>query len=543
MNHDLWITSMDLAAVNAAVQEAIRPDRAGWDAVVIDEAHRMTLSAQTFYQLGRLMSTAPRVLLMTATPHRGKEHLFRGLLHLVDPDVFPAVDESETTGRQLQTGSVHFLRRMKEDLVDYDGTTPLFKGRQAKNFAVALNASEQAFYDQAIEMVDRYFPPNAVTLAKMVYGKRTASSLYALRETLKRRHEVWAPTARSMRPWPSILRARTRRKPISPRSWSSSRCPPVPSVRRSGAMLAQLDAVLGAKDLSVSKLPRILDDCLHSNGIDPGNAQQAVVFTEFADTADWLVGQFRDTGFTAERYSGRDPNFNREEVRRRFAACEFQIIVSTDAGNEGIDLQTAHVLVNWDIPWSLVRLEQRMGRIHRIGQTRDVHLYNLVATGTREGDVLERLLTNFVIAANQLDGKMFDSLSLVAELVNLNFEGTLAETYNPQNERERRRPRRRGPPQSGSLRQRAERQTKRMLSAAPLTWRKPCPRCRRSRSNGSTLRSSRRFSRAWQWPNSSSWAPHAAGAGIFCWGQALGPISMTRPAFGTRSCCHQRLRA
>ena len=429
LQHDLWITSMDLAAVNATVQDAIRPDRAGWDAVVVDEAHRMTLSAQTLYQLGRLMSMAPRVLLMTATPHRGKEQLFRALLHLVDPEVFPAVDESAATERQLKPGSVHFLRRMKEDLVDYDGTTPLFKSRRAQNFPVALNASEQAFYDQAIEMVDRYFPPNAVQLAKMVYGKRAASSLYALRETLKRRHDGMgtdSPTNAAVALDPEgedeaegdlakvvveqSLSARAERQEIK-------------------TMLSQLDVALAAKDLAVSKWPRILDDCLGTNDIEPGNAEQAVVFTEFADTADWLVDRFRDAGFTAERYSGRDPNFDREEVRRAFAASEFQIIVSTDAGNEGIDLQTAHVLVNWDIPWSLVRLEQRMGRIHRVGQTQDVELYNLVATGTREGDVLQRLLTNFVIAANQLDGKMFDSLSLVAELVNLNFEGTLADTY------------------------------------------------------------------------------------------------------------------
>ena len=129
VDHDFWVTSLDLASVNAMVQEAIRPDRVGWDAVVIDEAHRMTLSAQAYYQLGRLMSGAPRVLLMTATPHRGKETLFRGLLHLVDPDVFPSVEEGDDLGRQLKPGSVHFLRRMKEDLLDYDGVTRLFKGR------------------------------------------------------------------------------------------------------------------------------------------------------------------------------------------------------------------------------------------------------------------------------------------------------------------------------------------------------------------------------------------------------------------------------
>jgi hypothetical protein len=144
-----------------------------------------------------------------------------------------------------------------------------------------------------------------------------------------------------------------------------------------------------------------------------------VVFTEYADTADWLVERLVAHGFTARRYSGRDPHPVRDEVRDAFARGSFQVLVSTDAGNEGIDLQTAHVLVNWDIPWSLVRLEQRMGRIHRVGQSRDVELYNLIATDTREGDVLEALLRNFVTAANQLKGRMFDSLSLVGELVGL----------------------------------------------------------------------------------------------------------------------------
>ena len=104
--------------------------------------------------------------------------------------------------------------------------------------------------------------------------------------------------------------------------------------------------------------------------------------------------------------------------------------MSTDAGNEGIDLQSAHVLVNWDIPWSLVRLEQRMGRIHRLGQDRDVELYNLIATDTREGEVLQVLLDNLVTAANRLDGKLFDSLSLVAENLGLDMESLLARTYD-----------------------------------------------------------------------------------------------------------------
>ncbi len=430
IDHDFWVTSLDLASVNAMVQEAIRPDRAGWDAVVIDEAHRMTLSAQAYYQLGRLMSGAPRVLLMTATPHRGKETLFRGLLHLVDPEVFPAVEEGDDLGRQLKPGSVHFLRRMKEDLLDYDGVTRLFKGRRAQNLSVALNATEEAFYQQALALVDQYFPPAAGTLAKMVYGKRAASSLYALRETLKRRRDLMgtdSPTHAAMLVDPEFEddAGRDLEKVVVEQSLSARA-----EKEDLKAAIRQLDVVLGKPDMAVSKWPRMVEECLAANGILPGNGMQVVIFTEFADTAEWLVARFRAKGYSTERYSGRDPDAAREAVRQRFAARDFQVIVSTDAGNEGIDLQTAHVLVNWDIPWSLVRLEQRMGRIHRVGQTRDVELYNLVATGTKEGQVLEVLLTNFVVAANQLDGKMFDSLSLLEELVNLDFGQTLARTYD-----------------------------------------------------------------------------------------------------------------
>lgn len=173
--------------------------------------------------------------------------------------------------------------------------------------------------------------------------------------------------------------------------------------------------MLDDPDSPVSKWPRMVDECLKTNSIAPGGARQLVVFTEYADTADWLVRRFEEAGYTTRRYSGRDPHAVRDEIRADFAAGKFQVIVSTDAGNEGIDLQSAQVLVNWDIPWSLVRLEQRMGRIHRVGQTEKVWLYNLVATDTREGEAHGKLLDNLIEAANELGGKMFDSLSLIGE--------------------------------------------------------------------------------------------------------------------------------
>ncbi|MGH3500946.1 MAG: helicase-related protein [Nocardioidaceae bacterium] len=438
--HDMWVVSLELAAMNPAVQEAIRPDRAGWDVVVFDEAHRLTPTAETFHQVGRLLAkNTSRALLMTATPHRGSEWLFRHLLHLVDSEVYPDPgSDPKVELRPIKPGPVHFLRRMKEDLVDYDRKTPLFRGRTAHNQIAPLNGIEHSYYTEALALVDAYFPPSAAPLARMVYGKRAASSLYALAETLKRRRDLMGSE--------SPIEAARREDPHDEDPTAQDEARVITEGSRSARaekkaiteVLDRLEPLLAGRDLPVSKWLPLVDDCLAANGIRPGNSEQAVVFTEYADSADWIVHQLRADGFTVERYSGRDKPAVRDHVRSGFMAREFQIIVSTDAGNEGIDLQSAHVLVNYDIPWSLVRLEQRMGRIHRVGQTRDVELYNLVAQGTREGDVLTVLLDNFVTAANQLSGQVFDSLSLVAELAGLTegrLSGMLADTYGDDAER------------------------------------------------------------------------------------------------------------
>lgn len=421
--HDLWVVSLELAAVNPQVFEALHPDRAGWDAVVFDEAHRLTPTAEEQYRVGRMLATnTPRAVLMTATPHRGNEWLFRSLMHLVDPQVYPPVDRRAVTDRdqpatRLRPGPLHFLRRMKEELVDYDGATPLFKEREARNVPVALNADERAFYNEAVDLVETFFPDDAVTLARMVYGKRAASSLWSLAETLRRRRaqmgsEAPSEAARRADPNDDDEEAQEEARVIVANSKNLRE-----ERKAIDAILERLDTRLADPTAPISKWPRLIDDCLTPNGVTPGGDRQLVVFTEFADTADWLVDRFVAAGYTAKRYSGRDDHSVRDEIRAEFAAGGFQVIVSTDAGNEGIDLQTAQVLVNWDIPWSLVRLEQRMGRIHRVGQHDKVWLYNLIATDTREGDAHHRLLDNLVAAANELGGKMFDSLSLVAEIV------------------------------------------------------------------------------------------------------------------------------
>ena len=445
LDHDFWVVSLELAAVNPSVLEAIHPDRAGWDFIIFDEAHRLTPTAESYHRVGRVLAlNCKRVLMMTATPHRGNEWLFRSLMHLVDPEVFPPVQrtDAEEPEHRLKPGEMHFMRRMKEELFDYDGQTRLFNDRHAANIRAPLSSVEVPFYFQALDLVDVYFPDNAKTLGRMVYGKRAASSLYALGETLRRRRDnmgtLSPPEARRNAEFgdpfdDDDVAAADHAEVIFGDSKAARE-----EKRSLGDLLTQIDAHLndpshtGPADVS-SKWPRMVERCLTPNGIEPGNGEQLVVFTEYADTAEWLVKQFKATGFSAELYSGRISHADRDEVRTRFMAGDFQVIVSTDAGNEGIDLQSAHVLVNWDIPWSLVTLEQRMGRIHRVGQKRDVYLYNLIATGTLEGDTHARLLDRLVEAATELKGKMFDCLSLVGETILNDASATLplAQLFNP----------------------------------------------------------------------------------------------------------------
>jgi superfamily II DNA or RNA helicase len=431
-SHDLWVTSLELAAANPAVQDAIRPDRAGWDLVIFDEAHRLTPTATSYHQVGRLLAkNTPRALLMTATPHRGKEWLFRHLLHLVDPAIFPDPGSDPNINLPpLRPGPTHFLRRMKEDLVDYDGKTRLFKGRHAKNYRVPLSTTEFGYYQAALDMVDQYFPPTAQPLARMVYGKRAASSLWSLAETLKRRAAHMGEMSEAEAAMKADEdhqgdEAEADEAKVIHAGSTASRAERT-AIR---TLIAQISKTISDPAWQPSKWKRLVENCLGENGINPGTNEQAVIFTEYADTAEWLTQRLRPAGYTARMYSGRQNNPERDEVRLAFMRSEFQIIVTTDAGNEGIDLQAAHVLINYDIPWSLVRLEQRMGRIHRVGQLHDVFLYNLVATDTREGDTLFVLLDNFVKAANELRGQMFDSLSAVAEITGVDYEKWLTDLY------------------------------------------------------------------------------------------------------------------
>lgn len=431
---NVWVVSVDLFTHNPDVHRKAAGQNASWSLAVFDEAHRLTPTSQYLEAARRLSHRTHHLLLLTATPHRGKEDYFRALLNLLDPGLYPADAVTAVGGPPLRPGELSFLRRMKEDLRDLEGN-PLFPARFAETCEVTLSAREEDAYTAVMAYVDEWYGANAV-LARSIYGKRAASSAVAARETLRRRSEALQHTPdvepRAIAPL-GFDDARFAGADLADdASWDEAERSVIEANSRDRRR--ELRAIENALEV----LQRLTDSgeepskwaeaerLLRRHGIQPGSGQ-LLVFTEFTDSARWLAGVFQNAGFSVEILDGSADHLTRDDLQQRFVAGRFQVLVSTDAGGEGIDLQSAHVMLNWDIPWSLVRLEQRMGRLHRIGQTEDVYIYHLVAPATREGRVQQVMLQNIELAARALRGRIFDLLDAAASGAGFDYASALAE--------------------------------------------------------------------------------------------------------------------
>lgn len=420
--YDTWIVSLDLFTHNPDVRRKAAGSHASWSLVVFDEAHRLTPTSQYLTAARQIGEKANHLLLMTATPHRGKEHYFRALMNLLDPLMYPWSPGEREYDDSLIPSRLSFLRRMKEDLVDHDGQR-LFKPRFSETVATPMNSVEKSAYDAVMDYVTRFYEGPALALAQTIYGKRAASALTAVTETLGRR--------RAALKQPTLLGG----SPLVPNdlltdvglgsaaddddAWDDAERAVINnrSRDRSGEVKAVENLIRTLKTASASGDPSkwvALTSTVAKHGIKPGEGQ-LLVFTEFTDTARWLHQMFSDAGFSTEILEGSVNHRDRDTLQSRFLAREFQVLVSTDAGGEGIDLQSANVMINYDLPWSMVRLEQRGGRLHRVGQQREVYVYHLVAPNTREGRVQEVMLNNLDAASEALEGKVYDLLDATAE--------------------------------------------------------------------------------------------------------------------------------
>lgn len=461
-DHDLIIGRIDLLKQNDNVE---RLNSVEWDLVVVDESHKM--SAHYFgnevkrtarYRLGEELGTKARhLLMMTATPHNGKDEDFNLSMGLLDPDRFEGRLRS---GAPMLDPSDIMRRMLKEEMVDFEGH-PLFPERRAYTVNYDLSDDEHALYravtsyvteemnraDQLGQGKDGDRRRTVVGFALTTLQRRLASSPAAIHESLKRRHrrlqlrleearkdkkdaEIREGRAEYIVEWSNPRVDRVDRVDIEdleddleeqPEGEASEIVDLASAATTVAELEAEVEALARLEEMAESvrhspfdrkweQLSRVLE---YPEMFDRGMRNKLVIFTEHKDTLDYLVDRIGVlVGRPAVRYIhgslSRDHRANAQEAFLNDP--DVKVLVATDAAGEGVNLQRAHLMVNYDLPWNPNRIEQRFGRIHRFLQREVCHLWNLVAHQTREGAVYQRLLEKLDDERSALGGKVFDVL-------------------------------------------------------------------------------------------------------------------------------------
>ncbi len=408
---------------------------AGWDLIVVDEAHRLGGSTEQVarYQLGLgLAEAAPYLLLLSATPHQGKTDAFRRLMSLLDPDAFPDEDSI-----QRERVWPYVVRTEKRQAIDAAGK-PLFKPRFTSLSTVAWDAlrpAQRQLYEAVSDYVREGYnralreKKSYIGFLLILMQRLVTSSTHAIRTTLERRLEVlqqpeeqltqlslfnleeWAELAGEEQ---SDAFVRTRLRELDNEA---------SEVEQLLKLAAQAEAA--GPDAKALALLEWIYQLQRETG-EPD--LKVLIFTEFLPTQEMLRGFLEARGLTVVTLNGSMDLAAREVAQETFAGPA-RFLVSTDAGGEGLNLQFCHVVINYDIPWNPMRLEQRIGRVDRIGQSRPVRAINFVLADTVEARVQEVLeaklrviLEQFGVdkTADVLDsaeaGRLFDELYLEAIL-------------------------------------------------------------------------------------------------------------------------------
>ncbi|AOJ14710.1 helicase-related protein [Burkholderia vietnamiensis] len=455
---ELLVARVDQLARSEDLQEKLRLSQ--WDLVVVDEAHK--LSASYFgskvnktkrFQLGELLGSITRhFLLMTATPHNGKEEDFQLFMSLLDSDRF----YGKFRDGAHKVDVTDLMRRMvKEDLVKFDNT-PLFPERRAYTVNYKLSDAEAALYAAVTEYVKTEFAKadkltdggrkGTVGFALTALQRRLASSPEAIYQSLKRRRnklkrrvedeklrqrgQLAAETLNGTNGLPEDIWDSA--DALSSEDYENfeeavvdqaTAAQTIQELEAEIIILADLEerarqVANSGRDRKWDELSRLLQDTPEMYG-ENGQRRKLIVFTEHRDTLTYLAIKIRGLIGNDEAVVMIHGGVKREERRKVQELFRndptVRVLIATDAAGEGVNLQNANLMVNYDLPWNPNRLEQRFGRIHRIGQTEVCHLWNMVAAETREGDVFQRLFEKLEIARDALRGRVFDILGEVFE--------------------------------------------------------------------------------------------------------------------------------
>ena len=422
--------------------------RSHWDLIIVDEAHKMSAynsdDKTLAYKLGEELSKlTDHYLLMTATPHKGDPKNFCLFLELLDRDVYGDVTSLEEAMRR--NNAPFYLRRTKEALVTFPDTETgqakkLFTNRKVETIDFQIDDEELDFYDDLTKYVedqsikasaDDSARGRALGFTMAMLQRRFASSVYAVRRSLERMRDKRQRILED----PEAYRAEQIAKKVPEDFEELTEAEQEKILGDLEGVVASIDPV--ALQQEIYQLNKLIDqartlekrevesklvklkEAITQKGIFQDPLMKLLLFTEHKDTLDYLVGKLREWGLSVTQIHGgmkigdRDTPNTRIYSEREFRE-DCQVLVATEAAGEGINLQFCWFLINYDIPWNPVRLEQRMGRIHRYGQDKDCLIFNFVSTNTREGRVLWKLFERIRAIEIDIDpertGKVFNVL-------------------------------------------------------------------------------------------------------------------------------------
>ncbi len=453
VDRNRFIMRLDMAARSDELKAKLEaaPE---WDLVICDEAHRMSASyfggevkETQRHRLGKLLGSRTRnLLLMSATPHNGKEADFQLFMGLLDADRF---EGRFREGIHKADVSDMMRRLTKEELYRFDGT-PLFPERRAYTASYALSAEEAALYDAVTSYVreemnraDRMVDGGrrtSIGFALQILQRRLASSPAAIHRSLERRRirmEVRLHDEQHGRAAATVAPALPAYDPDDDESTgaeaeraeddlvdAATAAQTIRELEAEIVILRGLEAQalrikLSGQDTKWRQLESILNEPMMTDAAT-GLRRKVLIFTEPKDTLEYLAAKIAAVVGDPQAVVVIHGGVAREARRAAIAAFNsdpvVRVMIANDAAGEGVNLQRgAHLMVNYDLPWNPNRLEQRFGRIHRIGQTEVCHLWNLCAADTREGEVYRRLLEKLEEARKALGGRVYDVLGELFE--------------------------------------------------------------------------------------------------------------------------------
>jgi len=429
-NHRV-ITSLDYVKRGEALNEL---ERTNWDVIIFDESHKLSATrygnkierSLRFRLAQALHDKTESLILLTATPHKGDPFAFYSLLTLVDPYIF----ENERKILSAKLNDI-MIRRGKEGIIDAEGK-PVFRPREVVTAPISYNDKEKALYDAVTGYVQEFYNlakaqnNRAVGFAMVLLQKRMVSSIVAIRSSLKNR---LTNLVKGIIPLAKEEEVRLRdyfEDPDSLDDWEKDRFESrleVLSLSTTQEGLKKEISVLKAlvkfsEEISIDSKGEALAEFIHGV-LEKDPKEKILIFTEYRDTLHYIIGILKERGFNPLVIHGEMEMAARREAERHFQSPAFNLMVATDAAGEGINLQFCHIMVNYDLPWNPNRIDQRIGRLHRYGQRRDVKVHNLFVTNTREGQILARLMQKVAVIEKDLGGKISEIVGFILEGVNL----------------------------------------------------------------------------------------------------------------------------